>query len=267
MQGQLFPALLRYWRARRGVSQLDLALEAEVSSRHVSFLESGRAQPSEAMVLRLMSALHVPLRAQNEALRAAGFGPRFAEPALDAIAPELDAALTQMMRQQEPFPLSVLRGDFTLVRRNRAADAVFGAFVAEPDALPAELDMFALVFDPRFMRPFVAEWEAVARGMLSRLHREMLQRGGDARLAALLERVLAYPGVPAAWRAPDFSERAPATQSVVLERQDMRVGFLVTTTAFSAPQDVTVDELRVESCFPLDDATRRVCEQLAAGGR
>ncbi len=244
------------------MSQLELALEAEVSARHVSFLESGRTRPSEEMVLRLMAVLQVPLRDQNQALRAAGLEARFAEPALDEISPEVEQALAQMMAQHEPFPLTVLTADSVIVRRNRAADVLFGAFLAEPAALPEPLDMFALLFEPRLMRPFVIEWESLARGMVSRLHRENLQGGGDPRLHALLERVFSYPGVPAAWRHPDFSSEAQPTLTIRLARGELRVGFLVAVTGFSAPQQVTLDELRIESCFPLDEETREQCARL-----
>lgn len=263
MTSRLFPALLRYWRSRRGLSQLALALESGVSARHVSFLESGRAQPSEAMVLRLFSSLGVPLRDQNHALRAAGFAPRYAEPPIDAVPREVRDALDQMMAQHEPFPLTVLAADGTIVRHNRAALAVFGAFVAEPAAMPATLDMVTLLFDPRLMRGFVVGWEALARSMVSRLHRDNLQRGGDARLAAVLERAFAFPGVPRGWRQPDLSAEAPPILTVRLERDGLRVGFLVAVTAFSAPQQVTLDELRIESCFPLDEETRTTCARLA----
>jgi transcriptional regulator with XRE-family HTH domain len=263
MSSHLFPALLRYWRGQRGLSQLDLALEAAVSARHISFLESGRAQPSETMVLQLLSTLQVPLRAQNEVLQAAGFEPRFAEPAFDAISPDVEQALAQMMAQQEPFPLTVLDGDFTILRSNRAATAVFGAFLAEPELMPKRPDMFSLVFDPRLLRKAVMDWETLARGMLGRLQRELLQRGGDARLEALLARTLAFPDVPAGWKHADFSLRPEPTQTVRLRRGNRSVGFLIAVTAFASPRQVTLEELRVEACFPLDEATRHTCERLA----
>lgn len=263
MPNQLFPALLRYWRGRRGLSQLDLALEAQVSARHVSFLESGRARPSADMALRLLSVLHVPLRAQNEALRAAGLPAHFPEPGLDALDPQIQRALLQMMAQQEPFPLVVLGGDFGILSSNRGAEALFAAFIAEPAHQAQSVDLFTLLFDPRMLRPFVEQWEPFARSLLDRLQRELLQRGGDDTLQALLERVLAFPGVPASWRPPDFSREPPAVQSLRLTRGALRVGFLVTVTKFSAPQQVILDELSVESCFPLDDATRATCERLA----
>jgi hypothetical protein len=215
------------------------------------------------MLLRLLSTLQVPLRAQNEVLQAAGFEPRFAEPASQAISPEIEQALTQMMNQQEPFPLTVLDGHFTIVRSNQAAAAVFRAFLAEPAFMPQQPDMFSLVFDPRLLRSAVMDWERVARSMLGRLQRELLQRGGDARLEALLARTLAFPDVPACWKYIDLARPPEPTQSVRLRRGEHSVGFLIAVTTFAAPRQATLEELRVEACFPLDAATRRTCEQLA----
>ncbi|MES2934401.1 MAG: helix-turn-helix domain-containing protein [Pseudomonadota bacterium] len=263
MSDQLFCALLKYWRGRRGYSQLDLALAADVSARHISFLESGRAQASADMVLRLMSTMSVPLRDQNHVLRAAGFAARFPDPGLDLIPAAVELAIEQMMRQQAPFPLTVLNADYDIVRCNDAATAVFSHFVAEPDRLTNPLNLFDLIFDPHLSRPFVNNWPIVARHMVARLHREALQYGDDARRWALLERVLQYPAVPASWRQPDFSTESAPTLNIELQRDGLRLGFLTTLTVFSAPQQVTLDELRIESYFPLDDATRRSCEQLA----
>lgn len=267
MTDRLFPALLKYWRGRGGYSQLELALATEVSARHLSFLETGRARPSQAMVLRLMAALDLPLRDQNDLLRTAGFGPRFAEPALDAVAPAVDWAIERMLHQQEPYPLLLLDADYGVVRGNDAARRVFATFVDEPARLSEPLNMYTLLFDPGLVRPFVVDWERLARKMVARLHREALRQQGDSRLAALLTRALAYPGVPREWRQPDFSADSDATLTVTLRRGDLTLGFLTTLTAFSAPQLVTLQELRIESYFPLDAQTQQVCERLAAQAR
>ena len=264
MKSLLFPALLKYWRARRGLSQLDLALEANVSARHVSFLESGRAQPSEEMVLRLASVLAMPLRNQNEVLRAAGFSARYDEAPFAELSAEVDAALRQMMTEHEPFPLTVLASDTTILQMNRGAARLFQAFSAEPLGT-APLDMLSLVFDPRYLRTSALDWDALARSMLSRLHRANLARGGDPKLTEKLERVFADPAIPKSWRLPDFSKPIAPTLTVRLRRGDLEVGFLVTATVFSAPQHVTLDELLIESSFPLDAKTREVCARLALG--
>jgi len=265
--GRLFPALLRYWRDCRGISQLDLALTAGVSSRHVSFLESGRSKPSEAMVLRLMVALDVPLREQNQILLAAGFTARFPEPALDEVEPAVEHAISRMMQQQEPYPLTVLSGGYDILRSNGAAGALFAHFVAEPARLPTPpLNMFSLLFDPSLVRPFVTDWARVGHQMIARLHREALQHRTDDRLRALIQRTLAYPDVPSAWRRPDFSAHCGSTLEIQLCRGEVRLGFLTTMTMFSAPQQVTLDELRIESYFPLDEATRSTCIRMARAG-
>lgn len=263
MSTRLFSALLKYWRGRRHLSQLDLALRTGVSARHLSFLESGRAQPSEPMLLRLLDALDVPLRDRNEALRAIGFAPRFPEPALEAIPPAIEEAIGRMMATHEPYPLTLISPEANVLRSNRAAARLFALFVAEPAALEPPFNMFSLVFDPRLMRPFISNWTSVARQMLVRLHRESLQSGGDERLAALDQRVRSFSGVPTAWHAPDFAEDIDPVFSVQLQRGEVRLAFFTTITTFSSPRLVTLEEVRIESSFPLDDATRHFCETQA----
>lgn len=264
MAARLFSALLKYWRSQRGFSQLGLGLQLGVSARHLSFLESGRARPSEAMALRLLDALDVPLRERNEALRAAGFAARFPEPAFAEIPSAIADAVARMMDAQEPYPLTVISPEANVLASNRAASSLFSRFVAEPAALASPLNMFSLVFDPRLMRPFIANWPTVARQMLLRLQREALQRGDDARLDALRNRVLAFPDVPTAWQAPDLGTDVDPVFSVQLRRGDVALSFFTTITTFSSPGLVTLEELRIESSFPLDDATRRYCEVQAS---
>src|SRR4051812_48175092 len=154
MKSRMFPALLKYHRLKRGLSQLDLAIEAEVSARHVSFLESGRARASAEMVLRLFSVLGLSLRGQNEALIAAGYEPCFPEQPADGLPAEVEIAIAQMMRQHDPFPLTVLGIDGTVLRANGAAKAVFEAFAADRHALAPTQNIFTLFFDPTLWRPF-----------------------------------------------------------------------------------------------------------------
>lgn len=263
MADRMFSALLKYWRGRRGLSQLDLALSADVSARHVSYLETGRAQPSEAMVLRLMAALDVPLRHQNDALIAAGFAGRFPEGALDKLPEAVQAAIDRMLRQQEPYPMTVLAADYTILQHNVAAARLFAQFVADPARLnTAAIDMFALILDPALAKPFVRGWRIVARQMLMRLQRE-ISRTGDRRLVTLLDRAMRYPDVDAAWRYPDDDPQTYSTMEVWLEKDETTFGFMTTLTAFSAPCNVLLDELRLESYFPLDDKTRLFCDLMA----
>lgn len=126
------------------------------------------------------------------------------------------------------------------------------------------LNLFDQVFDPRLGRTFIKNWAQLGHHMTARLHREALHREGDTHLWALLERVLAYPDVPRDWRQPDFSSVNEPTGSLVLQRGSLTLRFFTTVTAFSAPQQVTLEELLIESYFPLDDETEAACETLVS---
>jgi transcriptional regulator with XRE-family HTH domain len=258
MSPVLFGALLKFWRARKGLSQLELALAADVSSRHISFLETGRARASETMVLLLAAALEVPPHEQGRLLAAAGFAPRVFP--RDVIPASVDEALERMMRHQDPYPLTVLSGGYDVVRSNRAAQALF-ARLLDGHAPPARLNPFDLVFDPAQLRPYVVGWEGLARAMLARLQRETLHSDPDPRLQALRARVLTYPGVDRAWLRPDFSTPLAPTVTVELRRGDLAFAFAGTVTTFSAPQEAALEGLRIESFFPRDARTAATCEQ------
>jgi transcriptional regulator with XRE-family HTH domain len=265
---RLFSALLRHWRSRRGMSQLDLAIAADVSSRHVSFLETGRAQPSREMVLVLGAALDVPLRDQNVLLDSAGFPPAFEEPALDqAMPPAIGQAIDRMLAHHEPFPMAVMTRTYDLLKLNRAGARLLGGMALDASALGAAPNLMRALFDPRVTRPFVVDWERTARLLLSRLHRESLARPSDEPLAALVQALLEYPDVPESFRQPDFTAPSEPTFTLRLRRGDLELAFLTTVTAFSAPQSVTLEELRIESYFPLDDATAAACERSAREAR
>jgi transcriptional regulator with XRE-family HTH domain len=260
----LFPALLKHWRGRRSLSQLDLSIRADVSARHVSFLETGKAQPSEGMILRLASALDVPLRAQNELLRAAGFGALFDEPALhEGLPGPVSAAIDRMLAHHEPFPMVVMNRHYDTLRQNGAADRLLALFIADPTRLTLPVNALRVFFDPAGARPFVQNWEDAARAILARAHREALHHPEDERMHSLMTELLAFPDVPASLCHPDLSRPSMPVFNVQLRRGDMEFGFLTTITTFTAPQNVTLEELRIESYFPLDDGTEEACRALA----
>jgi len=242
------------------MSQLDLALAAEVSTRHLSFLENGRAQPSEEMLLRLAANLDVPLREQNAMLRAAGFEDLFDEPSVDeGLDPPIAFALERMFAQHEPFPMVAMNRRYDVLRMNHGAQRMLLRFVAEPAAVTEPLNAFRFLFDPQLARPYVVDWPHAGRALLSRLHREALHRPEDEGLSALVDELLAFPDVPAHWRQPDLSIPNAATYSFGLKRGDLELRFLSTITVFSAPHNVTLEELQLESYFPLDAATEEAC--------
>jgi len=253
--------LLRHWRAARRVSQLDLALDADVSSRHLSFVETGRAQPSREMVLRLAEALEVPLRERNALLLAAGYAPLYRETGLGA--PEMvDArhAVEFILDKQEPYPAIVVDRHWNLLLANPATHRFLALFLPGPPAGP--VNVMRLIFDPQGVRPFVENWEEVARHLVERVHREAAGPP-DETTRALLQELLGYPGVPSDWRTPQL-DRVPAPLlSIVYRKGDLRLSVFSTITTFGTPQDVTLQELRIECFFPADEATRVL---LSGGG-
>lgn len=262
-KGKVVPALLRYWRGVRGMSQLDLATAADVSSRHVSFLETGRANPSREMILRLGATLDIPMREQNTLLVAAGFSEAFRDSELGDLDPYIRDALQRMMTQQEPYPLTVMDRHYNLVMANASATRFLGLVMGNGLGELTELNIMKLVFDPKGFRSVIGNWEELAKGLLSRLQREAIHQPGDRGLAELLATLLGFPGIPADWRSPDLTEASGPTLNVTYDIAGQRLSFLTTLTVFNAPQNVTLEELRIESHFPLDDATERACVALA----
>lgn len=259
----LFSVLLRHWRTKRGLSQLDLSLAAEVSSRHISFLETGRAQPSREMVLVLGGALDLPLRDQNGLLRAAGFEAHFEEPAERGALPcEIERVLGYMLAKHEPFPMIVMERGYDVVKVNQAGTALFGRLTREPYSAGETVNLMRALFDPRRTRPFVVDWECLARAMLLKLHREALARPSDGAIQGLVRELLGYPGVPASFHQLDFTRPSEPTVRVRLRRDALDLAFITTLTVFDSPQSVTTEELRIESYFPIDAATERACRDL-----
>ncbi len=204
--------LLREWRAARRLSQLDLALEAGTSSRHLSYVETGKARPSRELIARLAETLAMPLREQNALLLAAGYAPHFPERSLET--PELAPirrAIDLILGQQEPYPAFVLNRRWDLLGANRAAVRLTGLLLGR--ALPPGGNMIRMFFDPALLRPAVENWEEVAVDLLRHLHDEIAAFPSDRAAKELLEEALAYPGVPARWaRRGSSSRRAAASR-------------------------------------------------------
>jgi transcriptional regulator with XRE-family HTH domain len=258
--------LLQRWRRIRGKSQLALALEAGVSARHLGFLELGRSHPSREMVLLLAGVLDVPLRERNVLLLAAGFAPVYRESALAA--PDMAQArkaLELVLAHQEPYPAVVMDRHWNMVMTNEAAPRFFARLVALPAEGPPA-NVVRLMFDPAGLRPFVSNWEQVAESLVRRVHREAVGGVPDEATTALLEEVLSYPGVPARWRSPDPLAPAPAPYVAVCFRKgDLAMDFFSTVTTLGTPQDVTLQEMRIECFFPANEHTEAAARRLAEG--
>ena len=267
MQTSDLGSLLRYWRDMRGVSQLDLSLEAGFSQRQISFIESGRSVPGRDTLLTLAQTLDVPLRERNALLLAAGYAPIYSEAPWNA--QEMSSvvrALERVVRQHEPFPALVMDRDWNVLMSNDAAPRFFNCFI-DMAAREGPRNMLHLIFDPRAMRPFVADWEEVARSLLQRVYRESVGHVVGANTKRLLDELLAYPDVPRDWKTHYGSSTSQATMpmiplSFVSDGEVLRYFSMVTTVG--TPQNVAAQELRVECMFPADEATEARHHQLLA---
>jgi transcriptional regulator with XRE-family HTH domain len=250
--------LLRRWRQTRRLSQLELAIQAEVSTRHLSFVETDRAAPSREMVLHLAEHLDVPLRDRNELLLAAGYAPAYRTEALDS--PRLSAvraAIRQILAGHEPYPAVVVDRAWRLVDANSSV-AVLTDGVA-PELLAPPMNVLRLTLHPDGMAPRVANLPEWRTHLLERLRRQLV--AGDAELAALYEELRGYPGGAA---GPDVEVPGPGDFAVPLRvrHRERELAFFSTTATFGTPLDVTVAELVIESFFPADEETRKYLQSL-----
>lgn len=249
-----FGQQLRRWRRVRRMSQLDLAHAAGASPRHISFIETGRSRPGEALVVRLAETLDVPLRERNDLLRAAGLPPMYAEESLDAelLAP-YRTLVERMLEQHEPFPAFAINRWWELVRANRMAKLLFGE-------IPEGTDLVQLTMGAGGIGEQIRNLPDVVAAATERLRRELEESPSDEKLAALVARAEA--------RARELPAPASPVGPVVCPVFDMGNGIeLRTITAiaqFNAPRAVTLDELRVELIYPADAATEAVFRSLAA---
>jgi transcriptional regulator with XRE-family HTH domain len=257
-------ALLRHWRTVRRMSQLQLALHAGISSRHLSYLETGRARPSRDMVLHLADALEIPLRERNALLVAAGYAARFFETGLAA--PELTQmrnAIDLILQHQEPYPAFLLDRNWNIRMTNRAAERCTRFLL---DADPGEPNMIKLVARPDGLRPVLVNWEEIAGDLIRHLHNQIAATPSDAYARDLLAEVLSYPGVPARWRAREIGVPSAPLLTTHFRKGDVDLRFFSTITMFGTPHDVTLEELRIESSFPADEATRAWCDATLRSG-
>jgi transcriptional regulator with XRE-family HTH domain len=251
-------SLLRYWRDVRGVSQLDLSLDAGISQRQISFIESGRSVPGRDTLLVLAQTLDVPLRERNALLLAAGYAPMYSEAPWNA--QEMHSvirALERLVRQHEPFPALVMDRHWNVLMTNDAAPRFFNCFI-DMAARPGPRNMLHLMFDPQGMRPYVDDWDNVSRSLLQRVYRESVGRVIDDSTGRLLEALLAYPGVPGDWKnAPMPSAAAPAMPVIPLGfvSEGVVLRYFSLVTSVGAPQNVAAQELRLECMFPADEET------------
>ncbi|GAB3377313.1 helix-turn-helix domain-containing protein [Massilia agri] len=266
-----FGAALRYWRGKRGISQLRLALDAGISQRHLSFLETGRAQPGRELILKLGLVLDIPLRQRNAMLLAAGFAPAYRERSLSD--PELGAvmqALDFMLAQQAPYPALVVDRLWNLVMANEPAANMMRLFLGMPSHAPIPRDgsvnVLKLILDPNGLRQYLVNWEDVCTDLLQWVQREAMGDGPGSEATALLDELMALPGIALAASQPNLERRALPFLPVTLKKDDIALNLFTTITTLGTPHDVTVHELRLESFFPADDSSRRWFQAQAEKG-
>ncbi len=273
-----FPQLLRFWRTRRGYSQLALALAAGVSQRHVSFLESARAAPSRNMILQLAEELNVPLRHRNQMLLAAGFAPAYPEQGLSAPADEASPmrqavrhAVKLILDKQAPYPAIVLDRFWHVLDANvahrRLMRWAIGDDRAEGEA--GAINMMKLVFDPTALWPAIVNRDAVGRYLARRVRQELALHTIDAATQRLLHDIRALQ--PALFDTSELA--APATPvhdaddpppllPVTLRRDGVTISLFTTITTLGTPRDAGLQEMRIECFYPADEASRTTLERI-----
>jgi transcriptional regulator with XRE-family HTH domain len=257
-----FGDLLRRWRETRRISQLDLALEAEVSARHISFIETGRAVPSREMVMTLAGVLDVPLRERNLLLQAAGYAPIYRETSLDdPQMAQVRQALELILKQQQPFGAIVFNRRWDLIMANESY-VVMSKMLLEGDheIIPytviksPKLNLMKLLFDPAGWRPHLVNWEPIAKSSLARLYREA-SRENDPQIVKLLDEILSFPDVPRKWQKPDFDVPQDLVVPIEMRMGDLTLKLFSTITTLGSPQDITLQELHIEAMHPADETT------------
>jgi transcriptional regulator with XRE-family HTH domain len=254
----VFPLLLKTWRHRRRLSQLELALSSGVSQRHVSFLESGRAKPSRSMILQLSETLEVPLRERNDWLNAAGFAPVFKARPLDH--PQMNQvmnAVRMMLTNHEPFPAIAIDRAWNIRMANAPFEmmsALLGADLWQRVGGP-QRNLMRLFFHANGIKPFVTNWTSIAPLLWHRAQREAEALGGQEMKQVLME-LSAYQDADTLWAAADAA--LVPVLPLEIEKDGMRISLFTVIATFGTAQDVTADELRIESLFPADAATENI---------
>ena len=252
-----FGALLKDWRGQRRMSQLDLGLSANVSARHISFLETGRARPSRTMVFQLSETLDVPRGARNVLLNAAGFAPAYRSRALDDEDMEnVRKAVEWMLDRHEPFPAIALDRHWRIIKANRPSQMLLsGVGLVEGDSL---LEAMA---NSDVMKPAFANWPEVARHTITRLRTESAHLGGDTILDEAADRLSAEIGSD----LPQDNAVLPAVIPARYRAGGMTLSFFSTIAQFGTAEDIALADLKIELMFPADDATRDVLVARAGG--
>ena len=259
IEAQAFTGVLRHWRRARKMSQLDLALAADVSQRHLSWLETGRSQPSREMVLRLSEAMDVPLRERNQILNSAGYANMYTEKELDEPSMEpVKQVLTDMLKHHEPYPAYVLDRYWNIKMKNQAADVMF-EIAGDPEEIWAAIgddgdrNIALLTVHPDGLRRYIRNWKEIAAPFARRLRKEVIE-SNDPKLTRRFEQLAEHMGE----MEEDYSnqELLPVLPiEIDLGGPVLKLCSVIST--FGTAQDITANELRLETFYPADDQTAK----------
>lgn len=265
-----FGSLLKQWRNHRRLSQLNLAMDSGISQRHISFLETGRAQPSRRTVMDLAETLGVPLRERNTLLMRAGFNSFYSDAPLPSAEGGLfREALDQILARHEPYPALIVDGSWNLLGSNAGAIRLFSAFI-DPALLlgltgtgAPNFPMVRLCMEDDGLKPFIENWTEVAYSFLQRARAALLANPLDRAAKQLVDYLEQHPAAPEAWHAPIWNEPGAPTLGIRLRKGQHYYSLFSMMAHFGAPQQITTQELSIELFFPADTATRQALTELA----
>lgn len=267
-QETTFGNLLKRWRKQQNFSQLDLALASDVSQRHISFLESGRANPSQEMILQLATVLDIPLREQNIMLTTAGFAPIYSEN--DLSSPEFSPirkALDFILLSQAQLPVLVMDRYWNLIQSNSASQRLINWLINSEDLqnrfyIDGNINLMRLMFHPQGLKPFVANWEEVASHLIKRVYREAIANDNSQQPMQLYQELLTFPNVPQLWKLSNSHTWQLPLLTVKFLKDELNLNFFSAIATLGTPHDIMLQELRIETLFPADEVTQTNLTQL-----
>lgn len=251
-----FGKALRSWRKSRGFSQLELSMAANISSKHVSFLETGRSQPSREMIVQLSNSLNIPLAERNILMNISGYSDVYSRMSIDQ--DEMSAvrnALDLMLNSHEPYPALVLDWQWNILMANSGFQRISEIVRKEQQNFPDTCNIMELIFDPNGYRPYIENWEEVASTLIKRIEREKMIY--QDRKSTLLEDIKRFPDFPIDCENHNLENKAQPMIAVTLKLGDIQLQLFSALTSFGTAIDITLQELYIEQYFPVDSETKK----------
>ena len=267
-QETTFGNLLKHHRKLRNFSQLDLALASDVSQRHISFLESGRANPSQEMILQLATVLDISLREQNVMLTTAGFAPIYSES--DLSSPEFEPirkALDYILLSQTHLPVLIMDRYWNLIQSNPVSQRLINWLINSDDLhnrfyIDGKINLMRLMLHPQGLKPFVANWEETANHLIKRVYREAIADNNNEQPKQLYQEFMTYPDIPQSWKLSHAQTWQMPLLTVNFLKDGLNFNFFSAIATLGTPQDIMLQELRIETLFPADVITQNNLNEL-----